>query len=303
MNSFYFIVDCSEQSGKGHLSRCLVLAKALRKIGANCEFFVTSEFGIKAISGFTARPLSELTIMAETTLIVDGYDFSTAQLTGWQDQANALVIIDDLAESPFPADMIINHNLYGDQLDYSAYGVNKVLAGPQFAMIKPEFAALREISPKKKPHILVNFGGSKLGALGLDVAQALAEHCQNSIDVVMPAFALPNGYRQTKQIKVHISADIVALMGRANIFVGALGVSYLEALAAGRKTVGVQIANNQRLAFSAAQALNLSVIEKFDVNTIVKITTNSLHMNAPIELVQIDGNGASRVAKKLVKLN
>jgi spore coat polysaccharide biosynthesis predicted glycosyltransferase SpsG len=69
------------------------------------------------------------------------------------------VVVDELGDREFSADLVINNNAYSDDIPYP--GVHNTLRGPQYCMLRDAF---RDIVPNRgaSNQILVTLGGSDL---------------------------------------------------------------------------------------------------------------------------------------------
>ena len=152
--------------------RCLALARALREEGASCRFVcreLPGHLGARiAAEGFELALLpadgeaaamdergdAEATIEAlrgsVDVLIVDHYALDARWEQALQPHAGKLVAIDDLADRPHLAQMLIDQNA-GRRAERYAGLVStdcRVLAGPRYAMLRPEFRQRREASAR-----------------------------------------------------------------------------------------------------------------------------------------------------------
>lgn len=264
--SAVFLVDASPTAGLGHLKRCLVLASALTERGLQCRFLLTDPFGLPRTAGHDATLFHAAADSQGDLLIVDGYAFRGDILADLSRHTRKLVLLDDLADNPFPADVILNHNAYGHLVDYSHYGATTVLSGPEYTLIHPSFFALKTV-PRAQDRILVAYGGGKTASQGLALGRALADRGWR-VDVALGGAVSPPPNIGEK-LQYHQNAVMQDLMARSFLFVGGLGVSFLEALAAGMDVVGVQLADNQSLAREWAEHLGLSVFDRPDRGTVL----------------------------------
>lgn len=92
-----------------------------------------------------------------------------------------------------------------------------------------------------------------------------------------------------------------ALMARATLYVGSLGVTFLEALTAGLPAVVAAVAPDQRLALAAAQRLGVDVVESGTAEDISHAALARLQNLQAVKVDQPDGQGAQRVADALVE--
>ena len=286
-----FRVDASFRLGSGHVMRCLALARALRDEGASCRFAcreLSGHLGGRiAAEGFevawlpvdgASDALDWRTDAAATTealggsvdvLVVDHYGLDAQWEQALQPYCRKLVAIDDLADRPHAAQMLIDQNA-GRRAEHYAGLVPadcRVLAGPRYAMLRQEFRQRREDSlayrreaPLRK--IVVSMGGgdpadATLHALeGLGQA-ALPDDCL--VAVVLGAQAT-SGARVRAQAKcspwpsaiLHDVKDLARVLETCDLAIGAGGVSALERCCLGVPSLLVVLADNQR---PGAQAL------------------------------------------------
>lgn len=276
-----FVVESDRAKGLGHLSRMRVLAEALTEKGATCRFFLT-----RANDAVPATLLADEEPPPDEIVVVDGIWFDDALLARLKTSARRFVLIDDLADRPFPADIVLNQNIYARNLDYSAYGAGQLLLGPEYVLIRQDFFALREVPVPTSSHILVTLGGGVTAGFGDEVAKALSAAGLTSVSIARGR------------------DDLVALMREASLVICGLGVTFLEALASNRLVIGVQLADNQRLAFTAARRRSLTVFETLNAPAIASaaqtlIASASINPASQSELFSL--GGPTRAARALLE--
>ena len=303
MTEIEFVIDCGPASGMGHYSRALVLARALAERGAACQFFVTTEMCREQSTEFPTLLLNERGPNAADVTIVDGLNFSAEDLAAERARASCLAVVDDLAYRRFQADLVINQNIYAETLDYSFCPPGRLLLGLRYALIRPEFGVLRETNERREPRALLTFGGGKTAVVAFDVARALARRFVGPIDIAMGMYVSAEGQTVPQNVALHRGADMPALMARATLYVGALGVTYLEALAAGLPVVGAVVADNQRMVAGPARRLGATVFERPDAAGLADAATRLLTAApGPDFPDQPDGGGAARIAEIILEL-
>ncbi|PXY00347.1 UDP-2,4-diacetamido-2,4,6-trideoxy-beta-L-altropyranose hydrolase [Halomonas sp. LBP4] len=297
-----FRADASLEIGTGHVMRCLTLAEALAAQGAECHFLCREHPGhlIEAIEarGFTAhrlpmvrqegaaarkddaqpdhthwlgttweqdaeacRPL--LAHLAPDWLVVDHYALDARWEAAVLPERTRLLAIDDLADRPHCAGLLLDQNLGRAAEDYAGLVpmACQVLAGPQFALLRPEFAELRESSLARRRHapfkrLLISLGGvDKDNATGqvLDALKACDLPKDLGITVVMGATA-PWLYdvkaRAAElpwpiEVVVNVS-DMARRMAEADLAIGAAGSTSWERCCLGLPTLMLVLAENQQ---------------------------------------------------------
>jgi UDP-2,4-diacetamido-2,4,6-trideoxy-beta-L-altropyranose hydrolase len=268
-----FRADASSDIGTGHVFRCRTLAQALAPLGWT-TILAAREVpdslrdrwpGGGAVIRLTrlAPPSAELKLIAErvggrATLIVgDGYGLDAA----WFDAARRnlpgaiLMAIDDLADRALPVDIMLNQNLgveretYAERVPPGA----RVLIGPRYALVRSEFAILRERPRVRDGHVgrlLVFMSGADKSDVTRHATEALAA-LNVPCDVVVGASyghltELRELIQRMPHATLHVNTDVIAdLMDRADLAIGAPSSASWERCTLGLPTVMVTLAANQ----------------------------------------------------------
>jgi UDP-2,4-diacetamido-2,4,6-trideoxy-beta-L-altropyranose hydrolase len=293
-----FFVNTFPDEGLGHLSRCLVLAEALKKKSAVCHFFLTHLNPPISLRGFSAAPI-EIEKVDSDVAIVDGRNFDIPFFNRLKSRTRQLVLLDDLADRPFPANIVLNHNIYGESLDYAEYKADDVLAGLRYALIHREFFALRDCLSPSEPRILIALGGGAATPLGIDLARMLHDRYEIPIDLVLNHASASEVQLPSPAVQIHRNAQMPRLMEDASLVICGLGVTFLEVLASGLPVVGVQMAGNQHLAFSAARKAGL-VVKKSDTAAVVGAIAEVLSAPPHPDFPLFDERGSDRAAEAIL---
>lgn len=294
-----FRADASVEIGTGHVMRCLTLADALRADGATCRFLCRAHAGhlleLIAARGHeaVALPLHETGRLASDSalpahahwlgtdwgtdvvdsraalggavvdwLVVDHYALDRHWEAALRPNCRRLFAIDDLADRPHNCDLLLDQNLgrraedYRDLLPAGA----QTLIGPAYALLRPEFAALRGESLERRAQpefrqLLITMGGvDKDNATGA-VLDALAD-CTLPADLRITVVLGPQApalfrvrERATTlpwhtEVRVGVT-DMAALMTNADLAIGSGGGGTWERLFMGLPTLVIPIADNQ----------------------------------------------------------
>lgn len=300
-----FRADASIQIGTGHVMRCLTLADALRERGARCTFICRPHNGhlmdVIAHRGHHAVALSSLAtttnrISADTGyaawlgtdwqtdaqqtrealggegadwLVVDHYALDGRWEQALRHYCKNLMVIDDLADRPHDCDVLLDQNLGRSAHDYG--GLLKThtatFIGPQYALLRPEFAQLRSQSLARRTqpqlkHLLITMGGvDKDNATGqvlkalsvchlppeLRITVVMGPHAPCLASVEQQAAQMP----RPTQVLVGVKA-MAQLMADSDLCIGAAGGTSWERCCLGLPTLLLVVADNQ---LPGAQAL------------------------------------------------
>jgi len=259
-------------------------------------------------------------------LIVDHYALDTRWEQAVRPLCRKLMVIDDLADRSHDCDLLLDQNLGRDTYDYSQLVPEgcTVLAGPLYALLRPEFADLREdslrrrITPQLK-HLLITMGGVDQADATGKVLEALLKcslPADMRITVVMGSHApwlervqsLAKQMPQATEVKVNVN-NMAELMAASDFAIGAAGSTSWERCCLGLPSIiGVQAANQQLIGNAlegagAAKAFGIheglkpirELIEKTlgDYSSLEQMSTSAFAIT--------DGKGVTRVSAELQK--
>lgn len=302
-----FRTDASLVIGTGHVMRCLTLADALVERGARSHFICRAHDGhliahIRARGHrVSVLPVTESTSKALATdnstahdhwlgadwvsdaretlmalqsqrtdwLVVDHYALDARWEQHLRQACQQLLVIDDLANRPHNCELLLDQNLGRLASDYGRWvPVNcTVLAGPQHALLRPEFVVWRTPSLARRftprlQHLLITLGGVDKDNATSQVLQALRScplpgDCK--ITVVMGPHApwLGDVLEQAAQMpwptEVRVNVNNMAeLMAHSDLAIGAAGSTNWERCCLGLPCLLLVLADNQQ---SSAEAL------------------------------------------------
>ena len=270
-----FIANAGPAVGGGHVMRSLSLAGALQQHGAECVFLVSPDVAamLDAFAPDMARePATSLAptaiVQAATEIAFDAVVFDHYGLARDEHQAIAqgrpALVIDDLADRPLAADVVLDSGPARTEADYAGLAEGaRLLLGPRYAPLRPQFAALRDdaIARRGGPveRVLIAMGMTDVGGVTVRVVDRLRQRIgQVALDVVLGAGApsLPSLRRvaaHDARLHLHVDAqDMAELTLQADIAIGAGGSTSWERCTLGLPCLTIVLAENQR---AAAQAL------------------------------------------------
>jgi UDP-2,4-diacetamido-2,4,6-trideoxy-beta-L-altropyranose hydrolase len=178
-----------------------------------------------------------------------------------------LLVIDDLADRPHQADLLLDQNFFGEATEQRYQGLVppqcRLLLGPHYALLGPEYAQLHSVVPPRTEllRVLVFFGGVDPANLTARALEALMDPAlaHLAVDVVLGGQsphrqAVEELVARRPHTTLHGSLpSLVGLIARADLAIGAGGATTWERACLGLPSLVVAIAANQ-LPF--AQALD-----------------------------------------------
>ncbi len=264
-----FLADAGPVVGGGHVMRCLTLGKALSDLSAECRFMapppvaqILQRFGGDKMGQIKCEPDRLVTLACKQSsdiIVVDHYGLGEKEEAALG-LGRRLVVLDDLPGRVHSCDLLLDPSLGRTAQDYSGKvpEAAKVLAGPQYALVRPEFAQLRAETLERRHSgvgngpILVALGLTDLFGLTAKVVEVLLDlNLPNPIWAVVGAEAqsLPHlkaHASQHVQLSVYVETlDMAGLMSRADLAIGAGGSSTWERACLGLPSLTVILADNQ----------------------------------------------------------
>jgi UDP-2,4-diacetamido-2,4,6-trideoxy-beta-L-altropyranose hydrolase len=274
------------------------------------------------------QSLAQAGIKSASWLVVDHYGLEAtwetlmlAALTG--DAAPRLLVIDDLADRPHRADLLLDQNFFGAETETRYAGLVPVhcrqLLGPHQALLGPEYAQLHPLVPPRTElrRVLVFFGGVDSENLTGRALEALMNPAlaDIAVDVVL---GLQSTHRSAVEELVARRPyttlhgqlpSLAGLIARADLAIGGGGATTWERCCLGLPSILVVCAHNQEgigeaiAEFRAGVILypgaQLSAEIRERVVNLCRDTNKYLQMSCRAEQI-CDGLGVSRVSKEII---
>ncbi len=257
-------------------------------------------------------------------LIVDHYALDARWEQMLRPLYRKLMVIDDLADRQHDCDLLLDQNLGRNASDYRQFApVNCiVLAGPHYALLRPEFAALRDESLHRRAtpklvNLLISMGGVDQFDATSKILQALKDcelPAELHIIVVMGSQApwlehvksLAKDMPRPTDVRVNVN-NMAQLMTDSDLAIGAAGGTSWERCCLGLPTLLVVLAENQRSgAVALEQSGSVKLLESADaIPDALPSMFNLLATGAALSQLSqrgrqiTDGCGASRVTNAL----
>lgn len=280
--------------------RCLTLANVLRQRGKECHFLcrflpehlwsTITSMGHKLhhlpdapqsmdANGYGiwlgTSPQTDAEQVAELLgklkpewLVVDHYALDFTWELRQRSHAGQILVIDDLANRHHECDLLLDQNLRDDNPYIHLIPTSaRVLLGPHFALLRPEFRQLRVNCRGRDGgvrRLVVSLGGSDPKGDTLKVVMALSRLSPSIETDVIVGKMNPNceairSYCQRYPF-LHFSCevnDMAARLAKADLAIGGGGTTSWERLAVGLPTLVIEQADNQ--------TENICQLEKYGV--------------------------------------
>lgn len=281
--------DATVSIGTGHLMRCLSLASMVRRRGAQVVFLsralppglepliVERGASVHVLEGPSAPSSAPFFVDVDGDarqvldwarahgpvdgLVVDHYGLDARWESTVRGAFGRVLVIDDLANRPHDADLLLDQNLWhsgASRYDPWVSASCRRFVGPQFALLRDEFSAARKRWPREPitrvEHVLVNFGGADPGDMTARALAALelAGPSGLAVDAVVGAAyphleALQERWGAAESVTIHVqSRRMGELMARAQLAIGAAGTTSWERCYLGLPGLLTSIAENQQ---------------------------------------------------------
>lgn len=358
-----FRCDASAVIGSGHVMRCLTLARALVERRARCSFLCRDLPGHMmariAAEGYTVHTLAapqgqgngrtadgdyaawlgvspdadamECRTIVDTIqpdrVVVDHYALD-AVWEGATCPNIPVMAIDDLANRPHRCDILLDQNLGRQAGDYDGLVPEGALRliGPSHALLRPEFAAAREGSLRRRAglgapqHVMISMGGMDRDNSTGAILDALAQQAWPEgfrLSVVMgrsaPHLKAVKSRARSMPVATDVLVDVAnmaGLLAQTDLAIGAAGGSAWERCCLGVPTLVLTLADNQRPAAYAleTQGAALLVGDLRDEGWQGALTQRMARLSSPVALAAAavaaaaitDGTGADDVAVRLL---
>ncbi|MFC1540564.1 UDP-2,4-diacetamido-2,4,6-trideoxy-beta-L-altropyranose hydrolase [Candidatus Margulisiibacteriota bacterium] len=195
--------DSSPNIGGGHIMRCLALAQEFQVRGHVVIFMVKEYFD------YQLERLKEEGFMVETVqpknleddakclvkfavdnecnwVILDGYHFVEKYQRIVKDAGLKLLCIDDISDTKFVSDIVVNQNPFAQGADYDTNGAS-LLMGSDYALLRDEFLVLDGLEHQDPPRrIMISLGAGAVKAdYVIEIIKALNQPIVKRLDITI----------------------------------------------------------------------------------------------------------------------
>lgn len=280
-----FRADGNSLIGAGHVMRCLSLADAFQKKGFDSLFILASEDFKSVVEnrGYMTAILhrdfrdmdGEITSIEELIagyigkdtrpglFVIDSYYVTESYFQNLRNDGFYLCYVDDLGGKAYPLDILLNYNVYGPDIDYSAPYLKNKMSVPQlflgisYAPLRKEYQSVPERVVKKHcQKVLISSGGTDPIHLSKNLAQYLKANDATKKDSLQFHFLLTKmnpdrdgllqGEWDPERIVFHDNLSCLKdIILDCDVALSASGSTLYELCACGLPTINYVLADNQ----------------------------------------------------------
>ena len=360
--------DANSKIGMGHVMRCLSVADALIKRGEEVLFVTADDTPVPLLikKGVPYRvlhtdyadmeaelpklwnALSELPQgpggpeaalpQRNTFILVDSYYVTEKYLAALKKRITT-IYMDDIYAFSYPVDMLINYNIYGEEMGYekdAAFADTKLLLGANYVPLREEFSAgagyvqsrkelslgAANVTPAEEGGILITTGGSdSFNLAGQLLMEAMKYDAlkEKEYHVVSGSLNPHIGELQAlaqKHENIHIHCNVTnmaELMAESEVALSAGGSTLYELCAMGVPVIAFSFAENQERLVQTFVKRGIAQYGgnyRTDGNKMIQNTIAGLEKLCGDEALKteyrrkalqlVDGRGAERIAEALL---
>ncbi len=329
--------DANEIIGTGHVMRCLSIASKIKELNEEVCFVIADDKSKKIIEeqGYRIicldsiwndlnQEIDDLCKLIEdasvTKILVDSY-FVTEKYLRQLKEKTSVFYIDDINSMSYPVDVLINYNIYGQNLDYS--GINgRTLLGVAYAPLRKEFIGVEKRRFDGINKVLITSGGtdnydivgrilSKL--LSLDNLRSKEFYCilgrfNVNVESLQDRFNIHSNVHLLQNV-----SNMDYYMKKCDIAITAGGSTSYELCACGIPSILYTIADNQlgiAKAFSEKDIISWAGDMREDMDACLDNIVHEINRLNDINRWElqsrrmqdlVDGNGANRIAQEIIR--
>lgn len=346
--------DANSKIGMGHVMRCLSVADALLKRGEEVLFVTADDTPVPLLTkkGIPYRVLHtdyadmeaelpellavlrELALRAvspeaallqrNTSILVDSYYVTEKYLAALKSRITT-IYMDDVYAFSYPVDMLINYNIYGEEMGYekdAAFADTKLLLGAKYVPLREEFSAAEQGRTVADGGILITTGGSdSFNLAGQLLMEAMKYDAlkEKEYHVVSGSLNPHIGELQAlaqKHENIHIHCNVTnmaELMAESEVALSAGGSTLYELCAMGVPVIAFSFAENQERLVQTFVKRGIAQYggnyrtdgNRMIQNTIAGLETLLEDENLRAEYCKkartlVDGKGADRIAEAIL---
>jgi spore coat polysaccharide biosynthesis predicted glycosyltransferase SpsG len=270
----FIVTEGGRGMGYGHLMRCISLGQALSDKGVEPFFIVNGDETVKKLlrevdhihlDWITKSEELFSRIKGAAVAVIDSYFTSCEFLKRFAASAEHAVYIDDNRRLDYPKGMVINGNIFAQDLGYPEQENVSYMLGTSFTLLRrPFWYVEKKAIPDKISRIMVTLGGNDIRGLTPSILGALKNQFPDLVKEVIIGGSFNNrkdlekmGDAKTLFVYEPDAAGMKEVMMRSDVAITAGGQTIYELARTGVSPIGVCVVDNQKRNVKAWSSANL----------------------------------------------
>ncbi|MGL4874548.1 MAG: UDP-2,4-diacetamido-2,4,6-trideoxy-beta-L-altropyranose hydrolase, partial [Clostridium sp.] len=248
-------------------------------------------------------------IKEKDIVIVDRYDLNKEFIDELKDKNIFIIRFDDnnLLQK-YDEDIVLNQNIHSEDFNYNLNDNTKLLNGGKYALLREEFLKSEKIFINKEiENIMVTVGGSDHNNLTDEIIRRVDGLNYNIHIIIGKAFKykdiLKETFRENKNIHFYENPIMSEIMEKCDVCISACGSTIYELCYLGIPTIGLVVAENQKLLGEYLNKNEIIVLSEIsDIREKIKKLKYEKRIELNIKMKKIvDGKGKERVIDEILK--
>lgn len=308
------VTEGFENTGYGHITRCLSLYQAFEEKNIIPTFFVNGDEHAEVFLKGTnhkfidwlrhpAKLSSE--IINSDIVIIDSYHAGKEIYEMLSKLSKQALFLDDYIRLDYPKGTVLNGTINSEKFKYNKNSDCDYLLGVKFIPIRKDFwdASTRKIN-KDISSILITYGGQDIRNFSIPTLTALQDNFGNfKFNIVIGGGMLKKSYfdkYKNDKCEFHYSIDackMKELMLESDIAISAAGQTLYELAVTGTPTISIAVAENQKANIQQWKKSGFLIDSIFhtDANYLKKIVNQINSMKSITVRKKLSANGKSNV--------
>ena len=298
--SIIFFIDFHENSGLGHLNRCLKLKKIFKI--KDVTFVTQTKINlpyIKCVNN-TFDKFIKNNKKKYDLAVFDSYDQNYKNQKKFSKFVSKIIVIDDLCKNKFYCDYLINYNPYIKEINYKNKISKKtlLLMGINYNFILNNESKIK-LNYSNKNNIFIYFGKKNRSSIIKKILISLKnlKKSINEINIVSNYPVRSNEFPNLKILKINKNINIKRLINKSEICIISAGIILYEAINQKKIIFSKPISVNQLKHFYFLEK-NKNILSLDKLRNINKKKLNEYKKNINFDLVTKKNNIIFNLIKK-----
>lgn len=313
-NRFKILTEAGRGIGLGHFTRCTAIFEEILNLGFDVTFDVflkeTSFSDYKLTSkDWLNLPKSEVFNGVDVALI-DSYLVSKEWLSIVNDMGVKLILLDDYNRIIYPANLVINPNVFAESIDYSNQ-TSKCIGGPDYLILRKPFRLKKEKSIYDgKPRLLITLGGSDYRNLIPKLINWSTELNLFKISIIAPS-GIEISSKEIRVLPLLDANSMANEITNSEVIISACGQTLHEIASINRSTIGIGIDIDQIPNHKFYNSINFikrnlwwdqDELEEEVKKELIRLADSSNRKKELKTNFKINKNGLKNVVNEIIKL-